>query len=113
MNKTREKNNKIHKTNQPFFFDFSRSLLQMKPIDMVKDSDQNTCFHGKLEDCNRDHPKANGGNCQYWHFFPEERRKELMEKYKEIIGEKSPDSKIIHKFKDVRFEMEKILGMRN
>ena len=52
-------------------------------------------------------------DCRYWHFMPTERHQELVEKYKEIIGEKEPDTGMMNQIKDVKFELERILGFRS
>ena len=84
--------------------------LRMEPIEMEVNLDWHTCFHGEnLGDCHRNEVN---NFCRYWHFIPTERREELLDKYKEIIGEKAPDTDIIHEFKNIKFEMEKILGLR-
>ena len=84
--------------------------LRMEPIEMEVNLDWHTCFHGEnLGDCHRNEVN---NFCRYWHFIPTERREELVEKYKEIMGEKAPDTDFVHKFKNVKFEMEKILGLR-
>ena len=92
---------------------FSSSLwstINLSPILMEQDADWQTCFHGKnLEDCHRN---TISKNCQYWHFTPSERKNELLDKYNEIIGHKKQDSAVVHQFKDVKFELEKILGFR-
>ena len=63
---------------------------------MVDDS--STCFHGgtAYEDCNNRSWMQNslvryygGGDCKWWHFFPDEGIKELKEKFNEIIGGQS------------------------
>ena len=87
-----------------------RLELRMEPIEMEVNLDWHTCFHGEnLGDCHRNEVN---NFCRYWHFIPTERREELVEKYKEIMGEKAPDTDFVHKFKNVKFEMEKILGLR-
>ena len=45
--------------------------------------------------------------------MPTERHQELVEKYKEIIGEKEPDTGMMNQIKDVKFELERILGFRS
>ena len=78
---------------------------------MESDADWQTCFHGKnLGDCHRN---TISKDCQYWHFLPTERKNELIDKYNEIIGHKKQDSAVVHQFKDVKFELEKILGFRS
>ena len=50
---------------------------------IISQMEQKTCFHGKnLRPCNRN-VKLNF--CRYWHFYPTERKQDLIEKYEEIM----------------------------
>ena len=56
--------------------------------------DSSTCWHGGgiYEDCNNKLWTRNmiirhrGGNCKWWHFYPDERYDKLEAKFNEIIG---------------------------
>ena len=58
-------------------------LLNMDPIILGDKFENKFCFHGKkLYDCNKE---STFKGCPYWHFYPTERKKELTQKYNEII----------------------------
>lgn len=85
--------------------------LNMEPTDMAEDADWQTCFKGSnLQDCHRNFVTR---DCRHWHFLPSERKEELREKYREILGQKPKDSDVASLVKNVKFEVEKILGFRN
>ena len=56
-------------------------------------NDYKTCWHGSgiYEDCNNKLWSRNvmiryyGGNCKWWHFYPEERYEQLKSKFDEIL----------------------------
>ena len=56
--------------------------------------DSTTCWHGGgiFEDCNNKLWTRNvilrhrGGNCKWWHFYPDERYDKLEEKFNEIVS---------------------------
>ena len=51
--------------------------------DMDKSS---SCFYGfQWKDCNKGRPSVDGG-CKWWHFYPNERERDLMKKYYEILN---------------------------
>ena len=63
-------------------------------------NDMSTCWHGSgiYEDCNSKLWSRNimiryyGGDCKWWHFYPEQREADLDSKYKEILAGRSESS---------------------
>ena len=81
----------------------------MDPIPYFED--WTTCFHGEnMEDCNRNFVT---NNCRHWHFLPNERDEELIEKFHEIVGDAPKPSQVQKMAKDVKFELQKIFGLRS
>ena len=53
---------------------------------MEKNSDIDTCYHGKkLSDCNSGMKHNKMKECLFWHFSPDDKKEELQKKYFQIM----------------------------
>jgi hypothetical protein len=79
-------------------------------------NDSATCFHGSgvYEDCNSKLWMRNfmlryhGGNCKWWHFYPDETKVDLLAKYEEIMSGKQ-ESGVINKIASSAKKVQKDL----
>ena len=56
--------------------------LNLKPNEM---NDKGLCYHGNLMNCNKEVRNYPGG-CTWWHFYPEETKKDMIMMYKRILS---------------------------
>ena len=62
------------------------STLRLDPVRIEDTFDDQICFHGQdIGNCNKKQKYVQSKNCLWWHFWPNERRNDIIKKYLEIL----------------------------